>query len=387
MRFSFQITLIFALLFASIAYGQNSTIEADATTHDYGDLENIYTLRSEFILKNNAEKTLYFMRADVDRDVKVMVYKKALPPGDTVHLSVFYQPTSTGKFKREIKLITSADGQPYLLAVKGTIKSIKNDDKTACYYFGRPNKPHHSGDVIVYNPPTVNKPPVNPVKEIDPDSNRDDIDTSEFEVVDPPPVEEPEVTVSNEPLNRFVYKPNNIVFLVDVSGSMRDSSKLPLMKKALVVLIDQLRDIDRVTFITYSDSVLLRCEAVNGSDKEMLKKTVQSLNSKGYTRGAKAVLFALETAKKNYIEEGNNQVFLATDGKFPFYEAHYEKWLKESEGKAIVLSAVAFGNDKDALVNLKEIARFGKGSYIRIRHFEKDKEVLVEEIKLRSKKE
>jgi Mg-chelatase subunit ChlD len=377
-----KITLLTALLLTLRLAGQNSTIEADANLHDYGELENIYTLRSDFVLKNNAQKTLFLMRADVDKDVKVLVYKKAIQPGDTAHLAVFYQPVSTGKFKREIKLVTSADGDPYLLAVKGNIKSIKNDDKTACFYFKKPNRPNHNNVVIAYEPPVVNQQPVNPIKDLDVEE-----DTAATQIQEPEPQPEPEVTLNNEPLNRLVYKPNNIVFLADVSGSMRDSSKLPLMKKALDVMIDNLRDVDQVTFITYSDSVVLRCEAVKGSDKELLKKTVRSLKADGYTRGAKAVLYALETAKKNYIESGNNQVFLATDGKFPFYETHYKKWLEESEGKDIVLTAVALGNDKDAMVNLKEIARFGKGSFIRIRNFEKDKEALVEEIKLRSKKD
>lgn len=375
-----KLYLYFLLTLPFIAVCQNSTIEVDAQIHDYGELENIYTLRSEFILKNNASKNLYLMRADVDKDVKVLVYKKTILPGDTVHLSVFYQPSQTGKFKRDVNLVTSADGKAFTITIKGTIKSIKNDDKTACYYFGKPNKPKHTGDVIVFAPPSTGQQPKNPLKSIDPETS-DEEDTAQ--TVEPL-TELPEEIINNEPLNRILYKPNNIVFLVDVSGSMADSSKLPLMKKALLVLIDNMRDIDKVTFITYSDSVLMKCEAVNGSDKPLLQKTINSLQSKGYTRGAKAVMFALETAKEHYIEEGNNQVFLATDGKFPFYETHYQQWLKKSDGKNIVLSVVAFGNDKEAMGNLKEIARFGKGSFIRIKNFDKDRELLVEEIKLRS---
>jgi len=138
------------LLFCSINLSaQNSSIEVDNSVHDYGELENIYTLRSEFILTNNAQKNLYFLRADVDKDMKVLVYKKTLRPGDTTHLEALYQPSSTGKFKREIKLVTSADGEPYILTIKGNIKSIKKDDKTACYYLGKPNKIKNSGEILI----------------------------------------------------------------------------------------------------------------------------------------------------------------------------------------------------------------------------------------------
>ncbi|MDP2385977.1 MAG: VWA domain-containing protein [Bacteroidota bacterium] len=370
---------ILLLLCSFTLAAQNSSIEVDNTIHDYGDLENIFTLKSEFILTNNAEKNLYFLRADVDKDMKVLVYKKTLKPGDTTHLEALYQPSSTGRFKREIKLITSADGEPYILTIKGNIKSIKKDDKTACYYFGKPNKPKNTGDIVITTP-----------LKFDPKDPNKGIQMHEEDTIDIPVVVDtiitPIETVNTENLNRSLYKPNNIVFVVDVSGSMKDSSKLPLMKKSLLLLIENMRDIDKVTFITYADSILLKCEAVEGSDKKMLSKTVNSLKANGYTRGAKAVLFGLETAKKNYIEGGNNQVFLATDGKFAFYETHYKIWLSKSEGKNIVLSVVALGNDKDAMTNLKDIARFGKGSFIRIRNFENDKEALIEEIKLRSKR-
>jgi von Willebrand factor type A domain/Protein of unknown function (DUF1573) len=379
-----KIVVLLPLFWTVHGISQNSSIEVDDLIHDYGELEQIYTLKSEFILTNNSQKTLFFLRADVDKDMKVLVYKKALKSGDTTHLEALYQPTSTGKFKREIKLVTSADGQPFILTIKGNIKSIKKDDKQACYKFGKPKRPKHTVDIDITTPLAFD--PKNPNKGI----HMYDTTTSSAPIIEEPVVVDtiitPIETIADEPLNRLHYKPNNIVFVVDVSGSMRDSSKLPLMKKSLLLLIENLRDIDKITFITYADSVLMRCEAIDGSDKKTLQKTVNSLRSKGLTRGAKAVLFGLETAQKHFLPEGNNQVFLVTDGKFAFYETHYKKWLATSEGKNIVLSVVALGNDKDAMVNLKEIARFGKGSFLRIKNFDRDKEALVDEIKLRSKR-
>src|ERR1700740_246555 len=84
---------------------QNNTIGVDIPVQDYGDLENVYSLKSEFIITNNSQKNLYFLRADVEKDVKVLVHKKTLKPGDTTLLEAMFQPASTGKFKREIKLV------------------------------------------------------------------------------------------------------------------------------------------------------------------------------------------------------------------------------------------------------------------------------------------
>ena len=187
-------------------------------------------------------------------------------------------------------------------------------------------------------------------------------------------------------LSLIEYKPNNILFLVDVSSSMKDSLKLPLMKVALHTLIDAVREVDVITLVTYADSVKIIKEGVKGSDKKELHKLVDELKAKGLTKGNKAILFSQQLAQKHFIPEGNNQIIMATDGKFRFYSEDYSLWNQKQLDKKIVLSTVAFGIDKEAMKNLKEIAEKGEGSYIHIkkRHGSEDK--LLEEIKSRSKK-
>ncbi|MBK6985902.1 MAG: VWA domain-containing protein [Bacteroidetes bacterium] len=107
--------------------------------------------------------------------------------------------------------------------------------------------------------------------------------------------------------------------MVDVSSSMRDTNKLKVMQFALHHLIENLRTIDKITFITYADTVKIIREGLTGNQKEELNEVVNRLKAKGMTKGNKAILFSLEVAIKNYISNGNNQIILATDGKFRFY--------------------------------------------------------------------
>ncbi len=373
---SFVISTLLLTGLCEKVLGQNTGIAVDEAVHDYGVLENVNLLQSEFIVKNNSDKNLYFLRADVAKNLKVRINKKALLPGDTSMLTVIYQPGNTGNFNEKIKLVTSASGDPFVLAIKGTIKSIRIDNTTACFNFSSKNRNNQEVAGLQVILPVEKKPDL-----------PQQIPVEEKKAVDSIPKNNVEPLPSIELLDNRLYKPNNIVFLIDVSGSMGDSLKLPLMKKALHFLIKNLRDIDKITFITYADSVSLVHEATPGTAKKELETIVNGLHSKGYTKGAKAILYALDIALNNYIPEGNNQIFMATDGKFAFYEGHYKQWVEKQGDKKIILSAIAFGNDHAAIKNLKDIAAKGKGSFIRIKNSQQAESAILDEVKLRSKKD
>lgn len=380
MRFYRLILVNLLIMIWFNGHSQNSTIQTDEKKHEYGDLENIYTLKSEFIIANKGSKKLYLLRADADKEIKILAHKKTIATDDTTLIEVFFQPTKTGKFSKQIKLITSADAEPFVLEIQGNIKSLKADDKTACYYFKKPHKTHNPTTAVIDFPVATNsQKPFTPK-----DTTPFIVDTTNETVAETPLANFP--VMQDESLNRIKYKPNNIVFLLDVSRSMRDSSKLPLLKKSILAMIDNLRDIDKISIITYADSILLKCEAYSGTEREQLKQTLDPLYAKGYTRGAKAILFSLDIALKNYIDVGNNQLFLATDGKFTFSEAYQKEWMKKTMGKDVVLSVVALGKDEEAMKNLQNIALIGKGSFIKIQNFERDKNLLLDEIKLRSER-
>jgi Mg-chelatase subunit ChlD len=373
---------IFILFFCSSAYSQNSLIGVDEQAKDIGTQEQIYKIHTEYTLQNNLAKNLYLLRADAQRGVMIRAAKKTLKPGDTTLIVVEFIPENTGKFNETINLVTSADALPFKLSLAGNIKSIKTDDKTACFYFRRPNnagvKTVQTMVVAETNKPrdNTNRIPDNT------EANTVPIQATQPVTGPKPEVTEPAVKPKESVLlDETLYKPNNIIFLVDVSSSMKDSAKLPVMQAALHYLIDALRPTDKITFITYADSVRTLRDGVSGNNKEDLNDVVEKLKAKGLTKGNKAILFSLDIALKNYLANGNNQIILATDGKFRFYSEDQQKYIAKQGDLKVKLSTMAFGNDKDALRNLKEIAEIGKGNFIHIKNRSRAKEQLLEEIK------
>ncbi|HRG00921.1 MAG TPA: VWA domain-containing protein [Bacteroidia bacterium] len=373
-----QLVIFVLIIFFNSLFAQNSLISIDAADKDIGTQENIYKVRADYIIQNNQTKNLYLLRADALKGITIRAAKKTIKPGDTTLIVVEFIPKQTGKFNEAINLVTSADGVPFKMSLSGNIKSIKTDDKTACFYFKKPN----NAGVKTTEPIVVTEP----TKPRDTSNKMPDNTTNT--VIDNPviPVKTPSAVSTKNPneLDEDLYKPNNIIFLVDVSSSMKDTSKLKVMQYALHHLIEVLRPSDKVTFITYADSVKILREGLSGKDKEELNEVVDRLKAKGLTKGNKAILFSLDVALKNYISNGNNQIILATDGKFRFYPDDQKLYLSKQGNKYVKLSTMAFGNDKDALKNLKEISEIGKGNFIHIKNRSKAKEQLLEEIKQNS---
>lgn len=374
---------LFVCIFLSFRlFSQNSAIMVDEKNKDIGTQENIYKVRADYVIQNKQAKNLYLLRADAEKGITIRASKKTLHPDDTSLIVVEFIPKSTGKFNEPIHLITSADGLPYDLSLSGIIKSIKTDDKTACFYFKKPNTSgvKETQPLVLYEDQSKkdnsNKMPDNttatytnqPVQQTKP----------EPEIIKPQPAKDASI------LNPDLYKPNNIVFLVDVSSSMKDSTKLPVMQYAMQFLIEALRPTDVVTLISYADSVRVLKEGFSGSNKKELLESVARLKARGLTKGNKAILFSLDKALEHYISKGNNQIILATDGKFRFYSEDQQKFITRQGDKKVLLSTIAFGNDKDAMTNLKDIAEIGKGNFIHIKSRNKAKDQLLDEIKKNS---
>lgn len=372
---------LFILFFSGSVKAQISFTDKETAL---GTIEQAYEIKGDIIIKNEGYKKVFLMRADADKGVKVFASKKTLQANDTALLIISFIPESAGKFKKKIYLVSSDSEKAHQLELSGNLIKLKADDKLACFYFGS----RKSTSVKRNDGPLVVTPPKEPR-----DNSNHIPDNGSEPVVTYSPIisftEDPkEAVIKENPLELSVlnYKPNNILFLVDVSSSMKDSLKLPLMKNALYTLIDAVRDIDKITFITYADSTRILSEAVSGADKEKLKEIVSSIKAKGMTKGNKAILKSQSVAQKHFMPEGNNQIILATDGKFIFTVKDQDKWNQNQGDKKIIISTVAFGTDKDALKNLKEISLKGGGSFIQVKKRNGSEEKLLEEIKLRSKR-
>ena len=135
----FLIIHILLLALTQQALAQNSLVGVDDATKDIGVQDAIFKVKADYIITNHQAKNLYLLRADAEKGVTIHTSKKTLKPNDTALIVVEFIPKNTGKFNEAINVITSADDLPFKLSLSGNIKSIKTDDKTACFYFKKPN--------------------------------------------------------------------------------------------------------------------------------------------------------------------------------------------------------------------------------------------------------
>ncbi len=179
-----------------------------------------------------------------------------------------------------------------------------------------------------------------------------------------------------------LYKPNNLVFLIDRSGSMKNDKKMELVQQSLSTLIKELRDIDKITILSFADKATLHYTTTNTIQKDSLYHIIENLEGSGSTKANKGLQMAYSYVDQNFMSNGNNEIFLLTDGHFELSKSDKRKLESHPE---IVLSIVGIGKDVKALAELRKLADISKGSYINIRRLIIDTQALLEEVKLRSK--
>lgn len=185
----------------------------------------------------------------------------------------------------------------------------------------------------------------------------------------------PEINVKETP-------PSNLVFLIDVSGSMQSYDKLYLLKDCLKLMIEHLKPNDRISMVVYAGTEGLVLDGVKGSDKATILYALDQLSAGGSTAGGAGISLAYKVAEKNFIKGGNNRIILATDGDFNVGVSspqELEKLIEQKRETGVFLSVLGFGtgNLKDA--NMETLADKGNGNYSYIDNILEGKKVLVNE--------
>ncbi|MBQ5429674.1 MAG: VWA domain-containing protein [Neisseriaceae bacterium] len=177
--------------------------------------------------------------------------------------------------------------------------------------------------------------------------------------------------------------PANLVFLVDVSGSMTSDDKLPLVKQTLHILTEQLRSQDKVSIITYASGEKLVLPATSGSNKKEILQAVDSLKAGGATAGEQAIQMAYREAEKAYIKDGINRIILATDGDFNVGITDRKAlttMVSEKRKSGISLSALGFGTGNYNEAMMEQIADAGNGNFFYIDSRREAKKVVGREL-------
>jgi Ca-activated chloride channel family protein len=174
----------------------------------------------------------------------------------------------------------------------------------------------------------------------------------------------------------------NLVFLVDSSGSMSAENRLPLLKKSLKMLVEQLTERDRVGIVTYAGEARLVLEGTAGNDHRRIERAIDSLNSHGSTDGGGGIVMAYDLAQKNFIRGGLNRVILGTDGDFNVgvtNQGDLIRLIEEKRKSGVFLTVLGFGmgNLKDS--TLEKLAHHGNGHYAYIDSEREARKVFVEQ--------
>jgi len=190
------------------------------------------------------------------------------------------------------------------------------------------------------------------------------------------------VGIQGKTIPEVALPPSNIVLLIDVSGSMNNDDKLPLLKSSFKLLVDEFTSKDRIAIVTYAGEDKVVLQSTSGEDKRKIKKAIDKLGSGGGTAGAKGIITAYKIAVENFLEGGNNRVIVGTDGDFNIGPSSQEEIValieeKRESGVFLTTLGVGTGNYNDAI--LEQLANNGNGTYEYIDNLEQAKKVFIEE--------
>lgn len=176
---------------------------------------------------------------------------------------------------------------------------------------------------------------------------------------------------------------SNFVFLLDVSGSMMDENKLPLVKSAMRLLVNQLRPQDRVAIVVYAGAAGLVLPATSGDQKDKILDAVGRLEAGGSTAGGAGIRLAYDQAVANFIRGGNNRVILATDGDFnvgPSSDAEMVQLIEEKRRTGVFLTVLGVGEGNLQAAKMEKLADKGNGNYSYLDTITEAQKVLVHEL-------
>ncbi|MBE9247872.1 VWA domain-containing protein [Dolichospermum sp. LEGE 00240] len=193
-----------------------------------------------------------------------------------------------------------------------------------------------------------------------------------------------QVGLQGKRLESETLPPSNLVFLIDVSGSMGEPDKLPLVQQSLKLLVNKLRPQDRVSLVVYAGNAGVVLAATPGNQKTKILAAIDRLQAGGSTAGGQGIELAYKIAQQNFLKSGNNRVILATDGDFNVgvsSDAELTRLIEQKRDQGIFLTVLGFGtgNYKDG--KMEQLADQGNGNYAYIDTLLEAKKVLVNDIR------
>ncbi|MDR2031273.1 MAG: VWA domain-containing protein [Azoarcus sp.] len=191
------------------------------------------------------------------------------------------------------------------------------------------------------------------------------------------------VALKGQDIAKQTLPPVNLVFLVDVSGSMHSQDKLPLLQASLKLLARQLRKQDKVSLVTYAGSTAVVLSGASGGEKEKIIGAIDRLRAGGSTAGAAGIELAYQQARENFIQDGINRILLATDGDFNVGVTDFDqlkRMIEEKRKSGVSFTTLGFGTGNYNEHMMEQLADAGNGAYSYIDSLMEGEKVLVNEM-------
>lgn len=435
------LSLILCVLSASLLQAQN-VASFDKSTFNFGPVEAWDNPPAVFTFTNTSQQGQYILAPRHSRHISLEYPKEKIEPGASATITVMFYTENTGTFEEKVEFYFSGSSSPYSVTVKGNIRSLATGALTACPDFsssGRKEVTETLIEGIVIDKETREPIPNASVlfaynHGVQADKNgefkvkllmglyqfhiwsegykelvepvgikrfndklvfalekpqqvqitlRDTLVNTHTVLADTIPV----IPDDNPDFSYRQYKANNIVLLVDVSGSMKRDGKIDSLKSAMKKLVGLMRSVDHVSLIAFSSYTKDVFINYTGTDKDEMLKKVDSLSAKGTTNGVLGIANAYELASQRFIAGGNNIILVATDGMFSDAggnDGGFKKMAADYLAKGIKLSVIGFGEDRQGGDRMKKIAQAGGGNYIPFSSSEMNALKLVAEIKSQS---
>lgn len=441
-RNKMQRILVILFFFLSIFSESDAQVVVYPKKIDYGIVSYGTDRVVDIIITNPKEKADFLLRIENSHELDVIFSSKTLEPGGQITIRVKLNPRKTGPFQEDIKIYIGSLPVPIVVPIKADIEILDPADNIPCPSFatraadccasnmflvevvdketGKPianseitilqdektikkfltrneGQATQSIDIAYYsieaNAKGYQKQKI--YSYINSKNNR-----FRFELSKDPnaPVETIEdiailtdsvetVLDESSALPESLFKPNNIVFLVDVSTSMSTGNKMELAKLAMNSLASVLRPIDVVAVISYAGDTEVLIENSNGSNSDEIIQVVNEMKAYGMTAGANGFKRAYQMIKKYEIVDGNNQLIVITDGAFKTTDQEsINKLVKKYVRRNYKTSIVGIKANNYAMENLREVSKIGSGTYVGVETSEEAEAAILEEIKKQSSK-
>ncbi len=403
-----------------IGYSFAQQVKWESRSYDFGLVNEWNSPPAVFKFTNTGKEKIMFLPMFYQRELYVEIPRGYIEPGESREVKIYFYTGETGAFNKSATVWIDKSNDPMELTVRGNIKSLYKNALTACPSFWNHKPDEEDKPQVVFIPKQTTAGYGLPEKfdstRVDEGFNsnvNEQFDETEivsnnineqfdddltFQALTPAKVERAETLISDTAvtiientteLSRDKFGVNNIVFLIDESGSMKRDKKMEMLKAAIKELVKALRSEDMITIITYAASSEVLLPTTNADKKEEIYSLIDSLTPYGWTNGVSGMNTAYETVDAHFVADGNNQLFLATDGEFnqgTVTESSFTDMVKLNAAKGTKLSIVGFGQNEKAVKLMKKMADAGQGNFLQILPGSTDTDVLVEEIKRNSER-